>query len=206
MTDTSKRIIILSALLLVAIFIRSTQMNNMLEPEQVESGITWGFYDYRDPEVALSHGFNGYINISYVSEMPPRIIVSPGKIINYTIQLELIPHVPEFTETEVLLDPENASNFRVDYVLLKEYMRYSANRTILVKEDELLTKDNLRYSPNETILLKVDEPRNVTMILSVPDGSTGMSVRPRFMLGIGIFADVPVASTGSVGLNRIPRD
>ncbi len=185
MTDTSERIIILSALLLVAIFIRSTQMNNMLEPEQVESGITWGFYDYRDPEVALSHGFNGYINISYVSEMPPRIIVSPGKIINYTIQLELIPHVPEFTETEVLLDPENASNFRVDYVLLKEYMR---------------------YSPNRTILLRVDEPRNVTMILSVPDGSTGMSVLPRFMLGVGIFADVPVASTGSVGLNRIPRD
>ncbi len=109
----------------------------------------------------------------------------PGKVINYTIQLELIPHVPEFTETEILFDPENASDFSVDYVTLKNY---------------------IRYSPNRTILLRVDEPHNVTMILSVPDGSTGMSVLPRFMLGVGIFADAPVVSAGSVGLNRIPQD
>ncbi len=157
----------------------------ILEPLKLGQGIGPLFEDYRIPEVALSHGFEGYINVSYVSEMPPRIIVSPGKVIHYTIRLELIPHVPEFTETDVLLDPENASNFRVDYVTLKNY---------------------IRYSPNGTILLRVDEPRNVTMILSVPDGLTGMSVLPRFMLGVGIFADVPVASPGSVGLNRIPRD
>ena len=157
----------------------------ILERVQVGAIETWGAEDYLDPEQALSHGFEGYVNISYVSEMPPRIIVSPGKVINYTIRLELIPHVPEFTETEVLFDPENASEFSVDYVTLKNY---------------------IRYSPNGTILLRVDEPHNVTMILSVPEGSTGMSVHPRYMLGVGIFADVPIASAGSVGLNRIPRD
>ena len=154
------------------------------EPLKIGQGIGPLVVDWLDPEYALSRGIKGYVNISYVSEMPPRIIVSPGKVIHYTIQLQLIPYVPEFTEAEVLLDPENASNFRVDYVLLKDY---------------------IRYSPNGTILLRVDEPRNVTMVLSVPDGSTGMSVHPRYMLGIGIFADVPVASAGSVGLNRIPR-
>ena len=157
----------------------------ILEPIKVGAIEMWGAEDYLDPELALSHGFKGYVNISYVSEMPPRIIVSPGKVIHYTIRLELIPHVPEFTEAEVLFDPENASEFGVDYVILKNY---------------------IRYSPNGTILLSVDEPRNVIMILSVPDGSTGMSVHPRNIIGIGIFSDVPVASTGSVGLNRIPRD
>jgi hypothetical protein len=121
--------------------------------------------------------------------MPARVIVSPGRVINYTIRLELIPHVPEFTETEVVLDPESSSGFGVGW-----------------GDPVPIFNNYIRYSPNGSILLRVDEPRNVTMILSVPDGSTGMSVLPRFMLGIGIFADVPVASTGSVGLNRIPRN
>ncbi len=155
------------------------------EPLKIGQGIGPLVVDWLDPEYALSRGIKGYVNISYVSEIPARIIVSPGKVIHYTIQLQLIPHVPEFTETEILLDPENASHFRKDYVLLKDY---------------------IRYSPNGTILLRVDEPRNVTMVLSVPDGSTGMSVHPRYMLGIGIFADVPVASASGVGLHRIPRD
>ena len=155
------------------------------EPLKLGQGIGPLVDDWLDPEYALSRGIKGYVNVSYVSEMPPRLIVSPGKVISYTIQLELLPHVPEFTETEVLLDPENASDFSVDYVTLKNY---------------------IRYAPNGTILLRVDEPRNVSMILSVPDGSTGMSVLPRFMLGVGIFADVPVASAGSVGLNRIPGE
>ena len=110
------------------------------EPLKLGQGIGPLVDDWLDPEYALSRGFQGYINVSYVSEIPVRVIVSPDKVINLTIQLKLVPHVPEFTETEVLLDPKNAPNFRVDYVLLKKYVRYSPNGTILLRVDEPRTR------------------------------------------------------------------
>ena len=145
------------------------------EPLKIGQGVGFQIDDWLDPEYALSRGIKGYVNVSYVSEMPARIIVSPGKIINYTIRLELIPHVPEFTETEVVLDPEDLSEIGMwiggSYPLINDYVR---------------------YSPNGTILLKVDEPLNVTMILSFPEGFTGMSHDSRRFLGVGIKAGVPV--------------
>ena len=184
MADTSERIIILSAVILVLIFVGSP-----LRSKEIISVGTWTIRDLLDPELALSHGFKGYVNVSYVSETPARIIVSPGKVINYTIQLILIPHVPEFTETEVLLDPESASGFGVGW-----------------GDPVPIFNNYIRYSPNGTILLRVDEPRNVTMILSVPDGFNGMSAYPRHLLRVGIMADVPVASAYGAGLDRITRD
>lgn len=161
----------------------------ILEPEQVVSVETWTINDLLDPEKALSHGFKGYVNVSYISKVPVRIIVSPSKIVNYTIQLELIPHVPEFTETEVLLDPESASGFGVGW-----------------GDPVPIFNNYIRYSPNGLIFLRVDEPRNVTMVLSVPEGFNGMSAYPRHLLRVGIMADIPVASASGAGLDRIPRD
>jgi len=160
----------------------------ILEPKPSIGTKTWDIGDLLDPELALSHGFKGYINASYVSEMPARVIVSPGKIVNYTIRLELIPHVPEFMETEVLLAPENE---RAQFGILSS----GAN-----------LNDYIHYSPNGTILLKVDEPRNVTMILSVPEGLAGISEYPGNLFGIGMWADVPIASAYGAGLRRITRD
>ena len=58
-----------------------------------------------------------------------------------------------------------------------------------------------------SILLRVDEPLNVTMILSVPDGFTGMSAYPRHLIGVGIMADVPLVDAyGGGGLDRIKHD
>ena len=161
----------------------------ILEPLKLGQGIGPLIMDYRDPEVALSHGFKGYVNISYVSEMPPRVIVSPGKVINYTIRLELIPHVPEFMETEVVLDPENSNQRGAGW-----------------GQPVPVFNVYIRYSPNGSILLHVDEPRNVTMILSVPDGFNGMSATPDRLIGVGIMADVPVASAYGASLDRITRD
>ena len=184
MADTSERIIILSAVILVVIIFGSP----LRTKESISVG-TWTRRDLLDPELALSHGFKGYVNVSYISDVPVRIIVSPGKIINYTIQLELIPHVPEFTETEVVLDPESSSGFGVGW-----------------GDPVPIFNNYIRYSPNGSILLRVDEPRNVTMILSVPEGFNGMSAYPRHLLRVGIMADVPIASVSGAGLDRIPRD
>ena len=149
----------------------------ILEPVKMIGVGSMDMFDILDPILALSHGFKGYINVSYVSEMPARVIVSPGKVIHFTIRLELIPHVPEFTEAEVVLDPENASGFGVGW-----------------GDPVPIFNNYIRYSPNGTILVRVDEPRNVTMILSVPEGLSGMSAYPRHLLGVGIMADVPVVS------------
>ena len=182
MTDASDRILVLSALILVAIILWSP--SRLLESVSIGDITSWDLYDLIDPELALSHGFKGYVNVSYVSETPVRIIVSPGKVINYTIQLKLIPHVPEFTEAEVVLDPENSSQFGVGPIF----------------------NNYIQYSPNGTILLRVDEPRNVTMILSVPEGFTGMSAYPQDLLGVGIMADIPIVHEGGGHLDRIHKD
>jgi hypothetical protein len=143
-----------------------------------------------DPELSLSHGFKGYVNVTYVSETPARIIVSPEKVINYTIQLKLISSVPEFTETEVVFDPENSGQHGGGW-----------------GDPVPIFNDYIQYSPNGTILLRVDKPLNATMILSVPDGFTGMSAFPRQLIGVGIMADVPLVDAyGGGGLDRIPRD
>lgn len=174
MTDASDRILILSALILIVIILWSP--SRLLKSVSIGS---WSIRDLLDPELALEHGFKGYVNVSYVSETPARIIVSPGKMINYTIQLKLIPHVPEFTETEVVLDPENSSKHGVGW-----------------GDPVPIFNDYIRYSPNGTILLRVDKPRNVTMILSVPEGLTGMSAYPQDLLGVGIMADIPIVHEG----------
>ena len=135
----------------------------------------WSLDDFIDPEKALSHGFKGYVNVSYVSEMPARVIVSPGKILMYTIQLELIPHISEFKETRVVLDPKNSSGFGVGW-----------------GDPVPIFNDYIMYSPDGTIFISVEKPCNVTMILSVPEGLPGMSAYPHHLLGIGITADVPV--------------
>jgi hypothetical protein len=185
MTDTSDRILILSALILVAIILLSP--SRLLKTVPIG---TWSIRDLLDPELALEHGFKGYVNVSYVSETPARIIVSPGKIINYPIQLELIPHVPEFKETEIRLDPENSSKRGVGW-----------------GEPVPIFNDYIRYSPNGTIILCVDAPRNVTMVLSVPEGLNGMSAYPQDLLGVGIMADVPIVYEGGGGhLDRIRKD
>jgi hypothetical protein len=181
MTDASDRILILSALILVAIILLSPS----LLMKHVSIG-SWTMRDLIDPELALEHGFKGYVNVSYVSETPARIIVSPGKIVNYTIQLKLIPHVPEFMETEVVLDPENSSKHGVGW-----------------GEPVPIFNDYIRYSPIGSILLCVDEPRNVTMILSVPEGMTGMSAYHHDLLGVGIKADIPIVYEGGGHLDRI---
>ncbi len=179
MTDASDRILIISALILIVIILWSP--SRLLKTVSIG---TWDLDDLLDPELALEHGFKGYVNVSYVSETPRIVIVSPGKTLNYTIQLKLIPHVPEFTETLVVLDPENSSGFGVG-------------------PGDLIFNDYIRYSPNGTILLRVDEPRNVTMILSVPEGLLGMSAYPHHLLGVGIMADIPVAYEGDAHLDRI---
>ncbi len=179
MADTSERIIILSALILIAIILWSP--SRLLKTASIG---TWDRRDLLDPELALEHGFKGYVNVSYVSETPRIVIVSPGKTLNYTIQLKFIPHVPEFTATLVVLDPENSSGFGVG-------------------AGDLIFNDYIRYSPDGTILLRVEEPRNVTMILSVPEGLPGMSANPHHLLGVGIMADIPVAYEGDAHLDRI---
>jgi len=161
----------------------------ILDPDKEVPMPSFDISDLLDPELALSHGFRGYIDISYVSKIPDRVNVTSEKMINYTIQLELIPHVPEFTETEVLLAPENE---RAQFGILSSG---GAN-----------LNEYIHYSPNGTILLMVDEPRNVNMILNVPEGFAGISEYPGNLIGIGIWADVPIASEYGVGLHRIPRD
>lgn len=184
MTDATDRILILSALILIMII--------LLSPLRLMKQYGIGSLDpviiLQDPELALEHGFKGYVNVSYVSETPRIIIVSPGKTLNYTIQLELIPHVPEFTETEVVLDPENSSKHGGGW-----------------GDPVPIFNDYIRYSPNGSILLRVDEPRNVTMILSIPEGMTGMSAYFLDLLGVGIMADIPTASPYHVSFDPIRR-
>lgn len=181
MADTSERIIILSTIILIVIILWSP--SRFLKPISIGS---WTLRDLLDPELALEHGFKGYVNVSYVSVTPRIVIVCPGKTLNYTIQLKLIPHVPEFTETLVVLDPENSSGRGVG-------------------PGDLIFNDYVCYSPNGTILLQADEPLNVTMILSVPEGLPGMSAYPHDLLGVGIMADVPVAYEGGAHLDRIHK-
>jgi len=157
----------------------------IFQPMKGEAVELWFIDDLLDPESALSHGFKGYVNVSYVSETPVRVIVSPGKVINYTIQLKLIPHVPEFTETEVALDPKHSSGYGAGWSNPPIFNAY------------------IRYSPSGTLILKADEPLNVTMILSVPEGLRGMSAYPRHLLGVGIMADIPVAHGEGAHLDRI---
>lgn len=184
MTDTSDRILVLSALILVVII--------LLSPSRAMKSVSigsWSILDVLDPEEALSHGFKGYINVSYVSETPVIVIVSPGKVKNFTIQLKLISHVTEFTEAEVVLDPENSSQSGVGW-----------------GDAVPIFNNYIRYSPNGTILLRVDEPRNATMVLSVPKGFTGMSAYPQDLLGVGIMADIPIVHEGGGHLDRIHKD
>ena len=181
MADASDRILVLSALILIAIILLSPSRLLKIVPIG-----TWGLDDLLDPEEALSHGFKGYVNVSYVSETPRIVIVSPGKNLNYTVQLRLVPHVPEFTEALVVLDPENSSGRGVG-------------------PGDLIFNDYIRYSPSGTVLLRADEPRYVTMILRVPEGLPGMSAYPHDLLGVGMMADVPVAYEGGAHLDRIRK-
>ena len=184
MTDASDRILVLSALILVVII--------LLSPSRTMKSVSigsWAILDVLDPAEALSHGFKGYVNVSYVSETPVWVIVSPGKVSNFTIQLRLIPHVPKFTEAEVVFDPKNSSQSGVGW-----------------GDPVPIFNNYIQYSPNGTILLRVDEPRNVTMILSVPGGFPGMSAYPQDLLGVGIMADIPVIHEGGGHLDRIHKD
>ncbi len=181
MADASERIIILSALILIVIIL----LHPLRSLKKVSIG-TWDRDDLLDPELALEHGFKGYVNVSYVSETPRIVIVSPGKMINFTIQLELFSHIPEFTETVVVLDPENSSG-------------------VGVGPGDLIFNDYIRYSPNGTVLLRIDEPRTVLMILSVPEGLPGMSAYPHDILGVGIMADIPTASAYHASFDPITR-
>jgi hypothetical protein len=184
MADTSDRIIILSAIILAIILLWS-----LSRVQSVGIG-SWEPTDVLDPAKPISHEFKGYINVSYVSETPIRVIASPRKVINFTIQLELISHVPDFTETEVVLDPENSNQVGAGW-----------------GDPVPIFNDYIRYSPNGTIFLRVDEPLNVTMILCVPDGFTGMSAYPHQLIGVGIMADIPLIDAyGGGGLDRIKRD
>lgn len=184
MANLSERIVILSAVLLIVIILLSPL--RILEPISIGS-ITMS--DMLDPKRALKHGFRGYVNVSYVLETPIRTIVSPGKTINYTIQLELVPHIPEFNETIVALDPDKSSKHGVGW-----------------GETAPIFNDYIRYSPSGIIPLTSYEPVNVTMVLSVPDGMSGMSAYPRDLLGVGIMADIPVIYESGGHLDRITTD
>lgn len=184
MTDASDRILVLSALILMVIILWSP--SRAMKSVSIAS---WDITGVLDPATALSHGFKGYVNVSYALETPIRIFVIPGKVINYTIQLQLISHVPEFTEAEVMLDPENSSQFGVGW-----------------GNPVPIFNNYIQYSPNGTIFLLVDEPRNVTMFLSVPEGFIGMSAYPQDLLGVGIMADIPIVHEGGSHLDRIHKD
>jgi hypothetical protein len=140
-----------------------------------------------DPEQALEHGWKGFVNVSYISDIPVRMIASPGKITNYTIQLELIPHVPEFTETLIALDPGVSSKSGAGW-----------------GDPAPIFNDYIRYSPSGLMRLSVEHPLNVTMSLYVPEGRPfGMSGYPQQILGVGIMADVPVVSAYNAHYNSV---
>ena len=139
-------------------------------------------YDVIDPERALEHNIMGYIEVCYVSEPSRLLIVSPGRDVNLTIQLRLVSHVPEFTETEVLLDPSQGSRSGVGSVIFNDY---------------------IVYVPSGRIILKLGEPMNVTMTLRVPEGFPGFSAEPQHLLGVGILADIPSVWEDGMQLNRI---
>lgn len=139
-------------------------------------------YDIIDPERALEHNILGYIEVCYVSEPSRLLIVSPGRDVNFTIQLRLVSHIPEFNETEVLLDPSQGSGFGVGSVMFNDY---------------------IVYTPRGRIILKLGEPMNVTMTLHIPEGLPGFSAKPQDLLGVGILADIPSVWENGMQLNRI---
>ena len=138
MADTSERIVILTALLLVVIILLSP--SRTIEPVSIG---TMTFSDMIDPEQALEHGWKGFVNVSYISDIPVRMIASPGKITNYTIQLKLIPHVPEFTETLISLDPEASSKSGAGWgdpaPIFNDYIRYSPSGLMRLSVEHPLT-------------------------------------------------------------------
>ena len=141
--------------------------------------------DVINPEHALKHNIPGYIEVKYVSEPPKLVIVSPGREVNLTIQLMLVSHIPEFNETEILLDPKQGTESGVGYVIFNDY---------------------IVYSPSGRMMLKLGEPLNVTMTLRVPEGFPGFSAKPQHLLGVGISADVYLVSEEHMQLIRIHEE
>ena len=142
-------------------------------------------YDVIYPEQALKHNIPGYIEAKYVSEPPKILIVSPGRDVNLRIQLRLVSHIPEFNETEILLDPKQGTESGVGYVIFNDY---------------------IVYSPSGRMMLKLGEPLNVTMTLRVPEGFPGFSAKPQHLLGVGISADVYLVSEEHMQLIRIHEE
>lgn len=157
----------------------SSELNiTIASPVAVE---TWGWNDMFDPEIALGHGIQGYVNVSYVTTPPGTTIVSPGKSIDYVIEYTLIPYVENLTETIIVLDPIEGPSGGRNGVNFNEYVSYKPN----------------------VFLLSHEEPVEVMMTYSVPgDHEHGFSAPRDYIIGVGMHSVLPVKGGHGGGWSR----
>jgi len=126
--------------------------------------------DLFNPEKALSRGIPGHVNVEYAEKVPRIVIVSPGKEVRLRVAFTLVSHTGNFSETVVVLDPDNGSGYGFNNVSLN---------------------DHVSYEPS-IFLLKLGEAVEVNMTYLVPEGLSGFSLHREELLGVGVRAEVPV--------------
>ncbi len=145
--------------------------------------------EIRDPEVAQKYGIRGYLDINLSAESPEVLYVKRGEAATITILLHFVSHVPELTEVEVNIDPEDSDCKIEQYYVIEDAEGDIIERGV-ININELMS-----YSPNGTITMEANQTLPLTMAIRVPADLPEGIMPSSFRLGaVGITTDVPVLS------------
>jgi len=164
-------ILIAFSLIIVAVYVQiaSKELKEASTPVLTDIHI-------KDPKTALKYGIRGYIEITSETGTPKSVTITRGKETNITILLHFVSHAPDFTETEVVIDPNREEGYTVELSLGPDKGTIKLN-------------DYVSYDPSGRILLKANQTLPVIMTITVPVNFPSISMPLR---AVGITADVPI--------------
>ena len=151
--------------------------------------------NYKDPQFALQHGVNGYIelslaedtlrlfNITGYSEMNNdqkfsiEYPVQAGHAYNFTLQFRFISYNPQIAnEATVTFDPHSEFGFKSGAVSIDHRL--------------FLLNDLIEYYP-ENLQIRNGETRNATIVITLPSDMPPIKIQ---LLPNGVHANFPIVN------------
>jgi len=164
-------ILIALSLIIVVVYVQTASK----ELEEASTPVVTDIH-IKDPKIALKYGIRGYIEITSEAGTPKSVTITRGKETNITIFLHFVSHTPDFTETEVVIDPNREEGYIIE-------------RSLGPGKGTIKLNDYVSYDPIGRILLKANQTLSVIMTIRVPVNFPSISMPLR---AVGITADVPI--------------
>ena len=119
------------------------------------------------PEEANTYGLDGYVRLQ-LPELSKTLNLTESEDITFQLQVTLVSHSEELTETTVTIDPQNTDTY-----WLSSDSRYNL-------------REYLSYEPSGEMVIGAGETVNITCTVHVPVSDHGFSFNRRHLRGVGI--------------------